>query len=110
VNLRLAHVLAGRIEAALAKDALTKARQEGRVEEAQRRSAATGEPPGGRRETPSEPDPWDTLDEAERRGIELMIARGVTPPGWPRVQDLSRRKQAFARHVYERRQKRAGAA
>lgn len=110
VNLRLAHVLAGRLEAQLAREQLTRARQEGRVEEAQRRSAASGEPPGGRRETTSEPDPWEALSEAERRSIENLVAQGITPAGWPRVQDLGRRKQAFARHLYERRQKRAGAA
>ena len=110
VNLRLAHVLAGRIEAQLAREQLIKARQEGRTEEAQRRSAASGEPPGGRRESASEPDPWDALSEPERRSIENLVAQGITPAGWPRVQDLGRRKMAFARHLYERRQKRAGAA
>ena len=100
VDMRIVYQLANKLSAQIA-------REEGRKEEAQRRAAAGGSTRGGGRTSDVTPDPWNQISASEQRAIDDLVTRGITPPGWPQVQDHSKRKLAFARHIVERRHKRS---
>ena len=104
IDLRVVNQLAWQVKA-------TRAKEDGRKEELERQRLPTVPGPGTTtKATEKEPDYWNEITDRDRRGIDQALANGLRVPGWPDVADPSKRKVAWAKHIYERRAKRTSAA
>lgn len=101
VDLRVVDDLAWRVKA-------EQAREQGRKDELDRQRLPTIPGPGSAPKAAEKAvDYWQAISEADRRGIDQALATGLRVPGWPDVADPSKRRTAWAKHMYERKQKRA---
>ena len=104
IDLRVVNQLAWQVKA-------QRAREDGRKEELARQGQPTVLGPGTTtKAAEKEPDYWKEITDRDRRGIDQALANGLRVPGWPDVADPSKRKVAWAKHIYERRAKRNSAA